>query len=118
MRSGAIALLRFLAARWRDVCGPPADGVAGVDDLDDALKLCRAVLNVCGTRLRQKLADGLSVRFGLGFKAEHLVRVVCEFLQQLVCRLFFAHVPIVVPLPPLFKIARHVAMRERYQIKI
>jgi hypothetical protein len=111
MRPGVLGLLRRLAARWRDVCGPPADGVADVDGLDDALKLCRSVFNVCGARLRQKLADGRAVFLGLGLKAEHLVRVLGEFFQQLVFRLFSSHVAIVVPPVPMFKLATRAAMR-------
>jgi hypothetical protein len=106
-------LLRFLAARWRDVCGPAADRVASVNRLDDALKLCRAVLNVCGARLQQKLPDGRTVLLGFGLKAEHFVRVLGEFLQQLVFHLFSAHVPIVVGPLPLFKLAARAAMRYR-----
>lgn len=111
MRSRLVGMLRFLASRGRNVCGPAADRVAGVDGLDDALKLCRAVLNVCGARLRQEVADSRAVFLGLGLKAEHLVRVLRELVQQLVFRLFSAHVAIVVRPLPMFKLARRVAMR-------
>jgi hypothetical protein len=111
MRPGVLGLLRRFAARWRDVCGPPADGVARVDDLDDALKHCRAILHVCGARLRQKLSNGLAMFLRFGLKAEHLVRMLGEFFQQLVFRLFSSHVAIVVPPVPMFKLATRAAMR-------
>lgn len=111
MKSGIAGWLRLLASRWRDVLCPAADRVADVNALDDALKLCRAVLAVCGARLRQKFPDGRAVLLRLGFKADHFVRVLGEFLQQVVFHLFVAHVPIVVRPLPLFKLATRAAMR-------
>lgn len=110
MRS-ARGLLRLLASRWRHVLRPAADGVADVDALDDALKTCGAVLAACGARLREKLAYGRAVFGGLGLEAEHCVRVLGEFLQQLVFHLFVAHLPIVVRRESLFKLATRAAMR-------
>ncbi len=111
MRSGFASWLLGLVSLRREALGPAADRVLDVDALYDALKLCRAVLAACGARLRQKVADGRAVLGGLGLKADHRVRVLGEFLQQLVFHLFVAHVPIVVRPEPLFKIARRVAMR-------
>lgn len=112
MRSGLAGLFRLLASRGRKLLRPPADRVLDVHAPDDALKPRWAVLlRVCGAGLRQKIADGLAVLRGLGLKADHRVRVLGEFFQQVVCRLFIAHVPIVVPRVPLFKLATRAAMR-------
>ena len=48
---------------------------------------------------------------GLGLQADHRVRVLSEFFQQSVYRLFVAHVPIVARPGPLFKLATRAAMR-------
>ena len=111
MRSRLVGRLLRLVSRRSKTLRPAADRVLNVDALYDALKLCRAVLSACGARLRQKLSDGRAMVGGLGLKADHRVRVLGEFLQQLVFHLFVAHVPIVVRTEPLFKIARQVAMR-------